>query len=109
MWVTEHLDDLASDFSAIHGVRDCSRLSGPAFFRGATRLPAYRGVMRERVLAEQEDAPAQPQQAQRAPSYAPQPATSGGQQRDARGRDVIPATRAAIESHPELAGLFSFG
>ena len=105
----EHLDDLASDFSAIHGVRDVMLLSGPAFFRGATRLPAYRGVMRERLLAEQRDEPAQPQQSSRAQSYAPQPAIGSGPQRDAQGRDVIPATKAAIQGHPELAGIFSFG
>lgn len=47
--------DLESDFSAIHGIRDpYGELSGPQYFQMATRMVAYRGVIRMRVEAEQE-------------------------------------------------------
>jgi len=40
------LDDLESDFSAIHRIDDMLAMPAPKFFRLALRLPAYRGVMR---------------------------------------------------------------
>ena len=92
-WIPEYLDDLASDFSAIHGIRDIGSIPGRVFFRLAFRLTAYQGVMRERVTAllrEQEDG---------APQY--------GSQRP--GVTEIPATKAALSAHPEMAGIFSFG
>lgn len=87
MWVVDHLDDLESDFSAIHHVPDMLALPGPKFFRLASRMVAYRGVMRARVQAEQDD--------------------QGGSSAPARPRsDVehVPATRQDIESHPLLSG-----
>lgn len=48
----EHLDDLESDFSAIHGVRDMLALPAPQFFRMAERMPHYKGVMRNFVEQE---------------------------------------------------------
>lgn len=35
--------------SAIHRVDDMSTMDGPRFFQFALRLPAYRGVMRQRI------------------------------------------------------------
>jgi hypothetical protein len=58
--VLDYLADLESDFSAIHGLRidpwagEWAGLSGPKFFRMAQRLAAYRGVIRARLLAEDE-------------------------------------------------------
>jgi hypothetical protein len=46
LWVLHHLDDLESDFSAIHGISDMLAMPAPRFFRMAERLPAYRGMMR---------------------------------------------------------------
>lgn len=43
------MDDLDSDFSAIHRVDDYRTLPGPRFFSLAMRLAAYPGVMRARV------------------------------------------------------------
>jgi hypothetical protein len=54
MWVVDHLEDLESDFAVLHRVDDPLSLPGPEFFRKATRLPAYRGVMRARAEAAQE-------------------------------------------------------
>ena len=45
----DHLADLASDFSAVHGIRDMLSLPGPVFFAFAYRLSAYQGVMAARV------------------------------------------------------------
>ncbi len=58
MWVLDHLDDIASDLSAIHRIDDMYALSSRRFFRLAYRLPAYRGVMRMRVEAAQAEGPA---------------------------------------------------
>ncbi|MDQ3760970.1 MAG: hypothetical protein M3460_04525 [Actinomycetota bacterium] len=49
----DHLDDLESDFSAIHRVDDIHILDGPRFFRLAYRLGAYSGVMAARVAEQQ--------------------------------------------------------
>ena len=57
--MTGHLDDLASDFSRFHGIRDAGALPSRVFLRLAERLPAYGGVMAVRARAEQAAAPAQ--------------------------------------------------
>ena len=49
MWILDHLDDLESDFSAIHGIRDMWRMPSPQFFRMAERMPHYQGAMRDFV------------------------------------------------------------
>ena len=60
MWTLDHLADLESDFSAIHGRRiDIDRnewdgLTGPQFFRMAYRMAAYKGVIRAHVENERE-------------------------------------------------------
>jgi hypothetical protein len=58
MWVVDHLDDLDSDFSVLHGEGDALSLPAPRFFARAARLAAYPGVMRLRVeneIAERND------------------------------------------------------
>lgn len=42
----DYLDDLSSDFSAIHRVDDIYALDGAKFFNLANRVVAYPGVMR---------------------------------------------------------------
>lgn len=49
----DHLDDLESDFSAVHGIDDIYDLPGPQFFAWAWRIPSYQGVMRTLIEAEQ--------------------------------------------------------
>lgn len=57
--MTDHLDDLESDFSAIHGIHfdadreDFGSLSAARFFRLAERMPAYEGFMRAIVMSEE--------------------------------------------------------
>ena len=57
VWLLGYLDDMASDLSAIHGIRDMTQLSGPAFCKLAMRLTAYESVMRARVTALVNDNP----------------------------------------------------
>jgi hypothetical protein len=44
--VLYHLDDIASDLSAIHRIDDMWTMDARRFYRLVTRLPAYQGVMR---------------------------------------------------------------
>lgn len=52
LWTLDHLDDLESDFSAIHGIRDMLALPAPQFFRMAVRMPHYQGALRDYVEGE---------------------------------------------------------
>lgn len=52
MWVLDHLDDLESDFSAIHGIGDMWAMPSPKFFRLAERMPHYPGALRDYVEQE---------------------------------------------------------
>jgi hypothetical protein len=101
--VLDHLDDLASDFSAVHGIRDMGELDGPAFFKLAYRMTAYRGVMRELAIAEQQDDEPRPAPPAAAPAPAPPPPPAGG------GVNMVAPTRAALQSEPAFNGIFSFG
>lgn len=101
-WVLDHLDDLASDFSVFHRIDDITTLPGPVFYRMAWRLPHYQGVMASRQMAAQQDGDEAPAPRRQGP--APQ-----RDQQDSGGRDIVPATKEAIQSHPELAGIISFG
>lgn len=77
--MVDHLDDLESDFSAIHRV-DMWSLPAPRFFRFAYRITAYTGVMQARMVNEekkQEEAP-------------------------------VPLTATALATTPELAGLVEY-
>lgn len=93
----DHLDDLASDFSAVHRVDDILALDGPTFFRLASRIGCYQGVMRDLVMAQ-----AAEERAERAPA-SQQPAWPGNGQ-----RQVVGGTRAELQMAPEFAGIFSF-
>lgn len=89
----EHLADLASDFSAIHGIRDMLSLPGPVFFSLAYRLSAYQGVMALRA-AEQE------------PETAPGP-QEPPPRRAAPVEQVTP--KAVLQHDAAFKGVFSFG
>jgi hypothetical protein len=91
--VRDHLADLASDFSAIHGIRDMLALPGPVFFALAYRMSAYQGVMAARS-AEQE--------ADESPTPQAQP-----ERRTAPPEQVTP--RAVLQNDSAFAGIFSFG
>jgi hypothetical protein len=49
--VTGCLDDLVSDFSRFHGIRDVTVLGSRAFLRLARRLEFYGGIMTARAKA----------------------------------------------------------
>ncbi len=51
MWVLTHLDDVESDFSAVHRVGDIHMLTSERFFRLAERLVHYQGAVRDMALA----------------------------------------------------------
>jgi hypothetical protein len=99
MWLPGSLPDVESDMSAVHRVDDIWAMPAARFFRLAWRLPHYRGVMRDRVLAlqrEQGDEPvAAPAPQQRGPARKP-------------AARAEPVTEAAL-SDPVLGKIFSFG
>jgi hypothetical protein len=43
--VTDYLDDIASDLSAIHRISDAGEMEAAVFFSLVLRLPAYQGVL----------------------------------------------------------------
>lgn len=98
LWVLPRLDDIASDLSVFHRVDDITALDGPTFLRLAWRLPAYQGVMRARLLAEQQDADGD----------RPAPSRSAAQA-SGDDRDWNPGTKATLMADPNLKGIFSFG
>ncbi len=93
---------MASDFSAIHQVRDVTALPGPVFFKFAFRLAAYKSVMRARV----EDAIAEETAAGDSPSARQAPDVNPASR---RGVTHVPATRVALQAHPQLSQIISFG
>jgi hypothetical protein len=50
--VLDHLDDLESDFSAIHRIDDIYSMRSRKFFTFAKRIAAYQGAMAARVAEE---------------------------------------------------------
>jgi hypothetical protein len=46
MWIWVLLDDVCSDMSRFHGIRDITALDGPTFFKLAYRLPIYDGAVK---------------------------------------------------------------
>lgn len=52
----DHEEDIASDLSAFHRIDDPFSIPGPRYFSLAYRLVAYRGVMRELMVAQQQEA-----------------------------------------------------
>lgn len=91
-WVLGSLDDLESDFSVFHRVDDMYALPAPKFFRQASRLFAYDGVLRRRLMNEIEH-----EREEQEPAMRQRP-----------DEQVIPPTREAIMSSP-LADVVSFG
>ena len=89
-----HLDDLVSDFSAIHRISDITAMPGPGFFRAAWRLAAYQGVIAARAHEAREGQP------DSSPSSTPVAAR--------RDRVEVPATKAAIGLDPVLSKVISF-
>jgi hypothetical protein len=86
------LDDVCSDLSAIHGIRDATRLGSAQFFTVAVRLPYYRGAVAARIAAlaaEDDAAPGMPPRPGR-PAAAPAPGS----------HDDIRARFAAAQSMP---------
>lgn len=67
----DHLDDLESDFSAIHRISDIYALDGPRFFKLAYRMSAYQGVMRMRTEEQMSREQEAPQRLQVAASRSP--------------------------------------
>ncbi len=51
-WLLQYLPDIESDMSAFHRIDDIYSMEAARFFRLATRLPAYKGVMRALMEAE---------------------------------------------------------
>jgi hypothetical protein len=86
IWILEYRRDVMADLRVLAHAswREALAWPAPEFLAVVSRLTAYPGVMAAR-FAEQE-----------------QPARAG------RAR-VIPSTRAAIMSNPDLAGVVSFG
>jgi hypothetical protein len=84
-WVLNHQEDLAADFRVFYRLtpKKTARLSGPEYLQLAYRVSAYRGVMRELVLAEQEE--------------------------QAQEEKTVEPTRAAVEATPGMAGLIDWG
>lgn len=86
LWILDHERDVAADLRVFAHVswREALAWSGPEFLAMAYRLSAYGGVLAARI-AEQ------------------RPRTG------VAGATRVPATRAAIMSHPDLRGVVSFG
>lgn len=88
----DHLPDIESDMSVHHRIGDMYEMDGPTFFRRASRLFAYQGAVRARLLG----ARAEPGNEE----Y--------GQPTRRPDEQVVPPTRAAIMSSA-LADVVSFG
>jgi hypothetical protein len=59
-WVLLCLDDICSNLSAIHGIRDTTKLGSAALFTIAVRLPAYRGAIAARLAILRADEDGEP-------------------------------------------------
>lgn len=53
--MTEYLADLEADFRVFYRVEEMFEMGSARFLRFAERTPYYKGVMRRRVEAEQEE------------------------------------------------------
>jgi hypothetical protein len=72
--VLTHLDDVASDLSVFHRIRDIRGLRSTAFLRLAMRLAAYNGAVAARMAAERrESAPKSRTRTVTAPRYEGRP------------------------------------
>jgi hypothetical protein len=106
MWLPAHLADVESDLSAFHRVDRIDDLSAPRFFQLVWRLPHYRGVMRDRVIAlqrEQDEQGSTPQ-ASAAPARGERPVAA----RRPPAARAEPVTEAVL-ADPVMSKIFSFG
>lgn len=98
------LADLASDFSAIHGIDDMLALPGHVLFPLATRITAYESATRARLnqmLADAaDDNDDEPEQAGR------QPSASGPGTPQRAG--MVESTRLGVMADPLLSQVVSF-
>lgn len=60
-----HLDDVASDMSVFHRIRNIGALRSTAFLRLANRLAAYNGAVAARIAAERRERAPKPTTARR--------------------------------------------
>jgi hypothetical protein len=72
MWVLDHLDDLESDFSAVHGIENMYDLPSRKFLAMAMRISAYEGVMSARLVKKHEAGQQGPTPPPQTPQTAPQ-------------------------------------
>lgn len=86
----DYLDEIESDLSVFHQVRDLEELDAPRFYRWATQLPHYDGALRGRLRMEMARDKAAPQ-----PAAAASPAPA----------DVHPEVLAAMSDHPGFPGI----
>ena len=82
--MADHVEDIVSDFSAIHGIRDIRTMSSRVFVMLASRLAAYPGTVQVRARAAQRT---------RSPSSTP---TSSAARPDAPA--AIPLTPQALRA-----------
>ena len=107
-WVLAYLDDLESDFSALHRVDDMYSMPAPRFFRLACRMTAYAGVMQVRadalLRASEMTAAAPAEHPPPAPRAAPVVARE-----DPNGPRVVPGDRSALAADPVFSSLIEIG
>jgi len=54
-WIVTHLDDVASDMSVFHRIRDIGAMRSTVLLRLAMRLAAYNGAVAARMAAERRE------------------------------------------------------
>lgn len=96
-----YLDDVCSDLSVFHGIRDATRLDSAVFFQLAVRLPAYRGAVAAAILADRSDSP---ESAQQAPVARPQEPRPINPDDDLRSR-FMAAQSLPVATAAQLAGI----
>lgn len=62
----DHLDDIVSDLSAVHGIRDATGMEAAVFFPLVRRLAAYPSVIARRLQIEQSGSPVESRPVRRA-------------------------------------------
>jgi len=94
---------VCSDLSAIHGIRDATRLDSAVFFTLAVRLPAYRGAVAASIAAAAAEA-AQDGQPPAPTVAAPVPAAAPARDQDIRARFAA-AGRMPVATAGQLAAM----
>lgn len=90
-----YLPDIESDMSAFHRIDDVRDMPAQRFIDFVLRLPSYRGVMRELILAMREDGDL--------PSTKHHPSASRG--RDGQEVTRVPGDLGSIATAPAFEGL----